>query len=113
MKYEQAKALGEQLLKDAGDDVALKLTAWEAIRSIALLYHEINANVYCDDPMSEYAPSECLESHMKTWEGLLRNTEAGLQMAQNEYDEAMREPTPEEMELYINEMYAEMEVHEL
>ena len=97
MKVDEIKALYEKMKREAEGDVLLKCLATDAAEALQTFYSLLDAVSYCDDPMSEQAPSECLTAHMQEWDKLNRYLDKEATTAKREEAEMHRPPTAEEM----------------
>jgi len=97
MTPDEIRTLYEKLKKEADGDVLLKRIATDAAEALHSFYSLLDGNAYCDDPMSEYAPSECLTAHMDGWNKLGYYLDAEATTAKREEAEMHRPPTAEEM----------------
>jgi hypothetical protein len=70
MTPKKINKLLDKMLKIADGDVVDTYRAWRITQGLYHFFSEADAGVYYNDPMSQSAPFECFDLHMKRWKPL-------------------------------------------
>jgi hypothetical protein len=81
MKPHEIKELLTKMVGDAVD-ASHTVQAFEAVLKVHEFYSDRHMTMYDEDPMSQHAPSECFDLHMREYNNLRREMEQRLHEAQ-------------------------------
>lgn len=70
MSPKKIEKLLNKMLVLSGDNPEKIYATWETIENLYVFFSNIDSERYIEDPMSEYAPSECFSLEMKRWRRL-------------------------------------------
>ena len=94
--HEIEKILNNMLKLSIGDPMRI-LLSWETADNLYSFFSGIDSDIYTEDPMSQYAPSECYSLSMSIWKELGYRINQNLPKAKREYKEFMEyQPTEED-----------------
>jgi len=111
MSPKKIEKLLNRMLVLSGDNPEDIYLTWETISNLYHFFSKIDSDRYIEDPMSEYAPSECFSLEMKRWkrlEGAITNNLPYAERIAKEFREECNRSFNEEIEEVIN-YYKEQE----
>jgi hypothetical protein len=90
MMPKEIEDLLDRTLADS-DDPEDVYYAWVVAQYLCRMYSRKDAAIYTDDPMSNHAPSECFDDHMRAWTKLEERLEENFAKAEQDYGEFTNE----------------------